>query len=60
MIFKFHITGYAGNGSDFWNDLPVDVTVVSNRLTEAIAKAESVLGFTISTHNRNVVVEEMV
>ena len=59
-MFKFHITGFVGNGTSCWSDLPIDITVFAESLTKAIGKAEVVLGFTISTTSRKVVVEELV
>ena len=59
-MFKFHITGFAGNGVRFWDNLPIDITVFAESLTKAIGKAETILGFTISTIDRKVVVEELV
>lgn len=59
-MFKFHITGFVGNGADFWINRPINITVFAENETQAIAKAETVLGQNISTSGRKVVVEELV
>lgn len=59
-MFKFHITGFVGNGTNYWSNLPVDITVFAENETQAIAKSETVLGQNISTSGRKVVVEELV
>lgn len=59
-MFKFHITGFEGNGSSYWSNRPIDITVFAEKLTEAVLKAETVLGSTISANQRQIIIEEMV
>ena len=59
-MYKFHITGYRGNGESYWSDNPIDITVFAENLEEAIEKASSVLGYNISSTHRKVIVDEMV
>jgi hypothetical protein len=59
-MYKFHITGYAGfhkNDSQIRDDLPVDITVISDTLNNAIDEAERVIGFPISITYRKVTIE---
>lgn len=58
-MYKFHITGYAGNGHTFWRDSPVDITVFANSQSEAISKAQAILGHHISFSGRKIFIEEM-
>lgn len=58
-MYKFHITGFSGNGSSYWSDQPVDVTVFAENQRLAILKAENILGHHISTSERKIVIEEM-
>lgn len=59
MMFKFHIIGYVGKGDSYWSNRPVDITVFSDNATTAVAKAERVLGKTISTTCRQIIIEEL-
>lgn len=62
MMYKFHITGYAATekGSSYYcGSCPFDVTVYAERVSDALVKAEAVMGEYISTTHRKIVVEEI-
>ena len=58
-MFKFHIMGYVGKGDSYWSNRPVDITVFSDNLESAVAKAERALGTSISRNGRKTVIEEL-
>lgn len=58
-MYKFHITGFAGNGYNFWRVCPVDITVLANSQPEAISKAQAILGHRISLSGRKIFIEEV-
>lgn len=58
-MYKFHITGFVGNGEHYWGNHPVDITVFAENEREAICKAEKVLGNRISITGRKIVIEEV-
>lgn len=60
ILFKFHITGFVGNGESFWSNRPVDIKVFAENQKEAIRKAENTIGYHISLTGRKIFIEEMV
>lgn len=60
-MYKFHITGYAGqvrNDYNYNSDKPIDATIYANTAAEAVDKVETVYGEYLSTVYRRITVEE--
>ena len=62
MLYKFHITGYAGCTEDdfgYNGDHPIDVTVYACTVADALEKLHDVTGEYISLTHRRIVIEEI-
>jgi hypothetical protein len=60
-MYKFHITGFVGfdkRSDQFISDCPVDITVYSDTVDNALDKAATIIGKPISTRLRKVAIEE--
>lgn len=59
-MFKFHIKGFAACNDTYYYDsnYPVDIKVNAETITEAVAKAEKVLGYKIHGNTMRITIEE--
>lgn len=61
-MFEFHITGFAAAGAEnyyYSSNNPVDITVNAKTKTEALKKAEDVLGHVIHKNTMKIVIKEL-
>ena len=59
-MYKFNIKGYKGDEKHCYDTTLIDITVFAETQTEAISKAESILGHTISTLSRAITITEII
>ena len=59
-MFKLHIKGFAACNDPYYydSDYPVDIKVNAETRTEAIAKAEKALEYTIHRSTMRIIIEE--
>lgn len=60
-MFEFRITGFRECPDQYYYDrgTPIDITVRADSQSDAIQKAELVLGYKIHYHGRRVVIKEV-
>ena len=59
-MFKFYIKGFVACNDPYYYDsnYPVDIKVNAETTTEAVAKAEKVLGYKIHRNTMRIIIEE--